>query len=218
MYCFFSIFREVHSFYKSKVDSRYYHLHKEFVTSETEASYHENNNVEHATLCHSCFESVHKGTKMPIYSLIGGIDFGNADRIFLPKLTLAEEYVISFTRLFIVIIKLAGYQHEERQAGKLGHAIAYPQYGEKLEEEIRKSREERNKKTYPQLEDLYECLSVAFVGSQLQWAALVADKQHRIFHPIDVRCDVIYMWMDALIALHSRYRNVVIDKSLGKNT
>ena len=77
---------------------------------------------------------------MPIYSLIGGIDFGNADRIFLPKLTLAEEYVISFTRLFIVIIKLAGYQHEERQAGKLGHAIAYPQYGEKLEEEIRKSK------------------------------------------------------------------------------
>ena len=60
---------------------------------------------------------------------------------------------------------------------------------------------------------MYECLSVAFVGSQLQWAALVADKQHRIFHPIDVRCDVIYMWMDALIALHSRYRDVVIDKS-----
>ena len=50
-----------------------------------------------------------------------------------------------------------------------------------------------------------------FVGSHLQWAALVADKLHKVWHPIQVRSEVIYMWMGALKQFNSRYRDVDID-------
>lgn len=50
------------------------------------------------------------------------------------KLTLAEEHVIALARLFIVIIKLTGYQHAKPQCGKLGHAIIFAQYSHRLKE------------------------------------------------------------------------------------
>jgi hypothetical protein len=48
------------------------------------------------------------------------------------KLTLAEEHVIALARLFIVIIKLTGYQHAKPQCGKLGHAIISAKYSHRL--------------------------------------------------------------------------------------
>jgi hypothetical protein len=72
--------------------------------------------IETTVLCNECFQAVIRQSKLPTYSLASGIDFGNTDRIFLPRLTLAEEHVIAFARLFIVVIKLSGYQHAERQS------------------------------------------------------------------------------------------------------
>nr|CAH0112398.1 unnamed protein product [Daphnia galeata] len=110
-----------------------------------------------------------------------------------------------------MIIKLSGYQHAERQSGKLSHAVAFAEKGGRLEEEIRKSTHDRTNRKYPYITDFYDALNIVFVGSHLQWAALVADKLHKIWHPIQVHSEVIYMWMGALKQFNSRYRDVDID-------
>lgn len=193
------------SYFHSPTNKRYYHLHREYVQEESEQYT--------TTLCTTCHEAIVKEKKLPIFSLAAGIDYGNADRIFLPKLTLAEEYVIAFARLFILIIKLSGYQQSERQAGKLGHAIVFSQYGAKLEEEIRRARQQRDTGTYPRIEDIHETLSIVFVGSKVEWAAMEKDKTHNHFRAIKVEAAKIYMWLKALKTFNSRYRDIVIDDS-----
>lgn len=200
------------SYYQSTSNNHYYYLHREFVTSQAAAS-SDGQDTEHATLCLPCYEAAIHGRKIPILSLAAGVDFGNADRIFLPTLTLAEEYVIATARLFVLIIKLSGYQHGERQSGKLGHAIVFPQYGPQLETEIRKARIQRHTGIFPCLDNIYDTISIAFVGSDLQWAAMAVNKSHRAFKPIRVRSAVIYMWLAALKACNSRYRDITIDDS-----
>ena len=98
-----------------------------------------------------------------------GVHFGNADRIFLPKLTLAEEYVIATARLFMLIIKLAGYQHAERQSGKLGLAIVSPQYGNQLETELQKARVKQHTGIFPSLENLYDRGRPGLCGTGAGW-------------------------------------------------
>lgn len=199
-------YRMIVSYFYSPQNQRYYHLHREFVQAESDQQYT-------TTLCNTCHEALVKEKKLPIFSLAAGIDYGNADRIFLPKLTLAEEYVIAFARLFILIIKLSGYQQSERQAGKLGHAIVFSQYGAKLEEEIRRARQQRDTGTYPRIEDIHETLSIVFVGSKVEWAAMEKDKTHNHFRAIKVEAAKIYMWLKALKTFNSRYRDIVIDDS-----
>ena len=200
------------SYYQSTTNGQFYHLHREFVKTEPTTS-SDSPVLEHATLCLCCYEAATHGKKIPVLSLAAGIDFGNSDPINLPKLTLAEEYVIATARLFVLIIKLAGYQHAERQSGKLGHAIVFPQYGKELERELQKAHVKQHTGIFPCLENLYDTLSIAFVGSDLQWAELVANKSHRSFKPIRVRSAVIYIWLAALKACNSRYRDIIIDQS-----
>ncbi len=121
---------------------------------------------------------------MSIYSLAADRDFGNTNRIHLPELTLVEEHVVAQARVLILIIKLAGYQHAERQAGKMGHAIVYSQYGKKHEKELMKAKRSTTTETYPQLENIYETFNIAFVGAQVDWASLKVNKNHRAFTPI----------------------------------
>lgn len=167
--------------------------------------------IETNVLCNKCFQAVILQSKLPTYSLASSIDFCNADLIFLPRPV--EEHVFAFPRLFIVVIKLTGYQHAERQSGKLGHAIAFAQKGGRLEEKIRKNPHDRTHRKYPYITDFYDALNIVFVGSHLQWAALAADKLHKVWHPIQVRSEVIYMWMGALQQFNPRYRDVDIDYS-----
>jgi hypothetical protein len=194
------------SYFRSPDTQRYYHLHREFVRADRDRHYT-------TTLCNTCHEALVQDKKLPTFSLAAGMDFGNADRIFLPKLTLAEEYVLAFARLFILIIKLAGYQRSERQAGKLGHAIVFSQYGAKLEEEVRRARQQRDTGTYPRIDDLHESLSIVFVGSQVDWAAMVRDTSRNHFKAIKVEAEKIYMWLRALKTFNPRYRDIVIDDS-----
>lgn len=42
---------------------------------------------------------------------------------------------------------------------------------------------------------------------------MVANKSHRAFKPLRVRSAVIYMWLAALKACNSRYRDIIIDES-----
>lgn len=169
--------------------------------------------VEETVLCDLCYEAAVHHKKLPIHSLAAGMDFGNTDRIKLPELTIPEEYVISQSTLFVSIIKLTGYQHEERQAGKLGHVIVFPQDNKQLEEEIRKSRIPHDRRSYPRLDNLHENIAVAFVGSQLQWAALVPNRHAIQRQHVDVRVDVVYSWLRMLKAVNSKYRDIVIDDS-----
>jgi hypothetical protein len=78
------------SYYQSTTNGQFYHLHREFVTTEPTTS-SDSPVLEHATLCLCCYEAATHGKKIPVLSLAAGIDFGNSDRINLPKLTLAEE-------------------------------------------------------------------------------------------------------------------------------
>nr|CAH0098455.1 unnamed protein product [Daphnia galeata] len=169
-------FRPVVSYYLSPVSRKYYYLHREFVTRKRQMS-SDGEDIETTVLCNECFQAVIRQSKLPTYSLASGIDFGNTDRIFLPRLTLAEEHVIAFARLFIVVI----------------------------------NSHDRTHRKYPYITDFYDTLNIFFVGSHLQWTALVADKLHKVWHPIQVRSEVIYMWMGALKQFNSRYRDVDID-------
>ena len=123
--------------------------------------------METTVLCNECFQAVIRQSKLHTYSLASGIDFVYADHIFLPRLTLAEEHVIAFAGLFFMIIKLSGYQHAERQSGKLSHAVAFAEKGGRLEEEIRKSTHDRTNRKYPYITDFYDALNIVFVGSHL---------------------------------------------------
>jgi hypothetical protein len=42
------------------------------------------------------------------------------------------------------VIKLSGQYAEERQSGKIGHAIVFPQEGKRLEEELRRCLRPKN--------------------------------------------------------------------------
>ena len=124
--------------------------------------------IETTVLCNECFQAVIRQSKLTTYPLASGINFCNSDRIFLPRLTPAEEHVIDFARLYIVIIKLSGYQHAERQSGKLGHAIAFSQKGGRLEEEIMNNPRDRTHRKYPYVTDFYDTLNIVFVSSHLK--------------------------------------------------
>lgn len=141
------------------------------------------------------------------------MDFGNTDRVDLPALTIAEEYVTSQSTLLVSIIKLTGNQHSEHQAGKLGHVIVFPQDNKQLEEEIQKSQIQHDKGIYPRIDKLHENISFAFVGSQLEWAALVPNRNAIQRRHVEVRVDVVYRWLTMLKVVNPKYKDIFIDDS-----
>jgi hypothetical protein len=101
------------SYYKSTSTSLFYHLHIEFVRTNTATANQQEEDC--ATLCLSCYETtIYPLPKNSRSISAAGIDFGNTECIFLPKLKLAEEHVIATTRLLMLIIKVAEYQNAER--------------------------------------------------------------------------------------------------------
>ncbi len=47
-----------------------------------------------------------------------------------------------------------------------------------------KAKRPQNTETYPQLENVYDTLNIAFVGAEVDWASLKVNKNHRTFTPI----------------------------------
>ena len=192
------------SFYLSE-DGTYYNLHPEFVFTNP------GNGDVTATICKSCYGDVSKG-KIPKFSLAAGLDFGNADRIKLPTLTLAEQYVIAQGRLYVSVIKLSGRQATERQSAMKGHVITFPQSTTHIAEEIARSRIQHDNGIYPRIDDISKYIAVAFVGSRQQWDALIPTRLPNVSE-LQVDADKVFLWLRALKALNPRYRDIVIDNS-----
>jgi hypothetical protein len=130
-----------------------------------------------ATLCGSCYQQICRPTPIvPNYSIASGIDFGNPERIGLPTLTLIEELLLAQSRLYVSIVKLIGNKLSERQSAKRGHVITFPQPDgpTKLTELQRMNSEEME--DYPRIKNLSEFISVVFVGTRLQFEALVQSR------------------------------------------
>lgn len=92
-----------------------------------------------------------------------------SERIQLPKLTVVEQYVISQACLLVSIIKLLGQQISERQSGKIGHFVVFPQKAKRLEEELERCRRSKNCEIFSRVDHVLEFISVAFIGTQAQW-------------------------------------------------
>jgi hypothetical protein len=155
--------------------------------------------------------------EIPKHSIAAGLDFGLSERLDLPKLTLVEEYVISQARLLVSIVKLTGFHVAQKQSGKRGHVIVFPQDSKKLEDELQKCFHSANPgPIFPRTEKIHEYISIAFVGSRVQWEALVPDlrkgcKTH--FQNLQVRVPIVYQWLKVLKAVNPHYRDIQIDHS-----
>ena len=110
------------------------------------------------------------------------------------------------------MLKLTGYQNEERQAAFSGHVITFPQPPDVLLEEI--SRINSTNGSYPKVQDLPKFLSVVFIGARQQWEAFVPTPYSKI-PEIQVNPDKIYKYLRVLKALHPAYKSIVIDDSEG---
>ena len=66
-------------------------------------------------------------SKIPVNSIASGVDFGSTERIKLPKMSLAEEYVIARGCVLLSIVKVSGYYSSGKQRGKRGHILTFPQ-------------------------------------------------------------------------------------------
>ena len=169
------------------------------------------------TLCCEFYAAVIKCEKIPKYSIAAGLDFGLSERIELPKLTLVEEYVISQARLLVSIVKLTGFQVAQKQSGKSGHVIVFPQDTKKLEEELQKCFNSMNiAPVFPRVEKIHEYISIAFFGSRVQWEALVPDFRKGCtapFRNLQVRVPVVYQWLKVLKSVNPHYRDIQIDQT-----
>ena len=71
-------------------------------------------------------------SKIPLNSIASGVDFGSTERIKLPKMSLAEEYVIARGCVLVFMVKVSGvkvsgYYSSGKPRGKRGHIITFPQ-------------------------------------------------------------------------------------------
>lgn len=191
----------------------FYHLHREFVETHDASNCPED---ERATLCKECYSMINDSGKVPKFSIAAGMDYGVSERIHLPKLTVVEQYVISQECLLVSIVKLSGQQISERQSGKMGHVVVFPQEAKRLEGELERCRLSKNSVIFPRLDHVQEFISVAFIGTRAQWEAFVP--LHKKFFAwglenLQVRVDVVYLWFKALKVLHPYYRDLKIDES-----
>ena len=145
------------------------------------------------------------------------MDYGVSERIHLPKLTVVEQYVISQACLLVSIVKLSGQQISERQSGKIGHVVVFPQEAKRLQEELERCRpRSKNCVIFPRVDHVQEFISVAFIGTRAQWEAFVPRHKKyfaRGLENLQVRVDVVYLWLKSLKVLNPYYRDLKIDES-----
>lgn len=152
--------------------------------------------------------------KVPVLSIASGIDFGDPMRIKLPPLSLIEELLISQSRLYVSIVKLIGDQESERQSAKRGHVITFPQPDGPTKLAELQRMNSSNSECYPRVENLSEFISVVFIGSRLQFDALIPSRFKNI-KELRVRTEVIYLWLYALKNLNPLYQNITIVETTG---
>jgi len=185
-----------------------YHLHRELVRNQIDEPTHIS-----ASLCKQCHTAIVKNN-IPKLSIAAGVDFGSAARIRLPSLTLVEEYLIAQGRMLISIVKLIGSQTATCQSARRGHVITFPHSGPTALVERERALATGDEGVYPRLDGISDVIFVSFVGSRNQWethllGGLPGGRE------LQVRTDVIYLWLHALIFLNPRYVHINIDDSAG---
>ena len=137
------------------------------------------------------------------------------NRIGLPILTLPEEYIISYVRIYTCIIKLRGFKSKEQIPACIGHVVGFlqPESAEILAGEYRFSKLQTESNVFPKVEKLAECMAVAFVQSKQQWEALIPNHFNTI-NELKIRPDIVYQWLEVLIKeMNPHYVNIDIDDS-----
>lgn len=169
-----------------------------------------------ATICDSCYISVGKGVggkgkipKRPKLSIANGVDFGLPQRIGLPPLTLAEDILLGNGHELATIVKLKGWQTNEKQAALKGHVITVRKSKEALVKEL--ERIEKSKLIFPTPETISETLSVVILGARVSFASLQPTAYN--YASIQVRPEVLYEWFKAKKALDPHYKDIEIDDS-----
>ena len=160
--------------------------------------------------CRECFEC--SVPKIPKLSLAAGLDFGSIDRLGLPPPTLIEELLLSRSRLFVSLVKLVGPTAAQRQLAKQkSHVITFPAPdGPTKLAELQRLNSSNNRATYPRIENLKEHLGVFFIGSRLQYQAMVPFNQ---VEELQVRVDLTYKYLHILKSINPLYQDIVIDES-----
>lgn len=166
-------FRPAVSYYVSRVDGDFYHLHPELISVKE-------NGVgkmieESAILCLSCKAVAARKNRpgIPPFSIAAGMDYGVPSRINLPPLRLVEQYVIARVRLYSSIIKLPGTSATLRHSAKKGHVISFPQpESPELVAEKARLHDSGDLQSYPRIDGLKRLITVAFIGAKSEFAAL----------------------------------------------
>lgn len=203
------IYRKAASVYLA-YDGRHYHLHPEFVSQKI--------NDEFVKICNPCRQKLFRSTPaIPKLSLAAGVDFGLVNRLNLPPPTLVEELLLSRSRIFVSLVKLVGPTAAQRQTAKSkSHVITFPApEGPTKLYELQRLNSSHDRSTYPRLENMKEHLGVFFLGSRLQYEAMIP------FHGIQelqVRVEVVYRYLHLFSSVNPLYQDVVIDESDGMKT
>ena len=133
------------------------------------------------------------------------------DRLNFPNLTLVEELLFARNRLFVNLVKLTGYSLAQQQTAKKSHVITFPQpEGVTKTTELQRLNSAGDRVTYPRKKNLKEHLAVFFLGSRLQYEALIPFLQ---LQEMTVRVNVAYQYLYMLKQINPLYRDIIIDQS-----
>ncbi|KAK4007212.1 hypothetical protein OUZ56_012372 [Daphnia magna] len=124
-----------------------------------------------------------------------------------------RKLLVARCRIYMNILKLVGPSAFERQAGKKGHVFAFAQHGALEGSYVEEVAAGVTMSAFlPEVRDLHQYLSVSFLGSRLQWEALLTYYGSKVeeLQELQVRADVVYPWMQMLKKLNPWYRNVSV--------
>ena len=188
--------RPAYSSYTAQ-DGLHYHLHRDLVQIDNLTG------EPSVFLCKMCLSDVQKQL-VPKLSIAAGYDFGNPSAIDLPELTLVEKYLIARTRVYIVVIKLVAptgmNKIETRQSALRGHIISFPHSGP-----------ESFAKSLPNISHLSDFVNVVFLGTKNQLE--IHMKGVLSCAQLQVRPNVVILWLKTLKLLNSYYNDIILDES-----
>ena len=108
-------------------------------------------------------------------------------------------------------MKLTGHSLAQRQTAKKSHVITFPQpEGVTKTTELQRLNSAGDRVTYPRKKNLKEHLAVFFLGSRLQYEALIPFLQ---LQEMTVRVNVAYQYLYMLKQINPLYRDIIIDQS-----
>lgn len=165
------------------LSGEFYYLHPEFIDSTTEGD--AGDVEERCRLCQECHVTVMNRQILQL-SFAAGVDFGNPNRLNLPMFTLSEELLVARCRIYMNIVKLVGPSVSELKAGKKDMFA-----GELEGSYVEEGTAGVLMSTFlPEIRDLHQYLSVSFVGSRLQWEALLPYYGSKV-EELQVQTDVV---------------------------